>query len=681
MTPPSTPSSAFRDDIAVPPTSAFRDDIAALRGLAILLVVLFHVAPVLLPGGFIGVDVFFVISGYLITNLLRRDIVRERFSMGHFLLHRARRLLPALGLMLLATAIAGWLVLSPAEYAALGGQIGSSALYASNIWFWRHAGYFSPNATEIPLLHSWSLGVEEQFYLLWPLGLALLMRWRRDRRALVAAALLIAIASLALAQWQIWRPSSTAFFLLPGRAWELLAGAVIALAQDRAAPDGEAPARWRHWLPPLGVAIMIGAAFVIDKDASFPGLGALAPVLGAAIAIAGGDTRRGATLLAPMRWLGQISYSLYLWHWPILVLVPFWLGHGVGLGGRALLLLIAILIAALSERWIERPWRRRESPRRVLAMTAVVTLGGAAIGGAIWASHGVPARWPVNVSRLEQNVDYGGRVVLEQCAALPQGQRGKCDILPAGPVKGTILLWGDSHAGHIALPFTEATRARGMRLAVRRAVECPPTVGDADTERHAALPACQAHNRAVTAEALRGIASGDIRLVVLAMRWNSFFPEVLHLSPEQRLAYIARGFRQPDEPLARQLDRLVARLRAAGAQVLIVDQVPQFELAPRLCALHAAMFTRDPASCRAVEALLPGQRATTHAILAGIAARHGALLWDPSREMCDDRGRCRPVTDDGTVLYSDGNHLSTAGAESLRGAVDHEVAIALAAHD
>ncbi len=631
-TSPATPSRAVERR-----RNPYRPDIDGLRAVAVVVVVLFHYGAAGFSGGFVGVDVFFVISGYLITAITRGELDRGRFSIAAFYERRARRIVPAFAVVLLATGVASLFVVLPEDLRLLARSVEASALFGSNIFFSHVAAdYFdADNLTLQPLLHTWSLAVEGQFYLLFPLVLLCLGGRRRRLTPWVLAAL--ALASFAIGAWgSVYRPVS-AFYLLPGRAWELLAGGLLAFWPVR-------PARGGDGAVVAGLAA-IGLAVAVDTAATpFPGVAALVPCLGALLVIAGGSGGgRASALLGapPLAWLGRVSYSLYLWHWPVIVLARYGAGPDLPPLTRAALLLATLALAGLSHAAIERPFiARTVLPRRrgFLVGLAAALLATLALG---------------------QVLDLTGRGLLPldhlppAVATLADGHfdrlEGECPVpadggtpLPypcrfgAAGVAPSLALWGNSYA-RMWIPAlaqdAEAEGVGGMSLILSK---CPPLLDLALPSP----PGCAGFNRSAAAYVASHPA---IRTVVLGADWFVYGPDLGHL------------------------DATLDALDAAGVRVAVVLAPPQTDYpVPRTLALAALHGTAAPPPL--VEAEARRRQSDSTALIAAAAARHGAIVIDPATRLCD--GTTCPVVRDGHPLFYDAGHITVFAARAIRGMFD-----------
>jgi peptidoglycan/LPS O-acetylase OafA/YrhL len=439
----------------------YRPDIDGLRAVAVLSVLFFHFGVDSFSGGFIGVDVFFVISGFLITRLIIDATDNQSFTFGGFYLRRARRLLPALLFTILGSFIVGCVIFSPQHLQRLGGSALHGILSISNFFFWSESGYFDADAKVKPLLHLWSLSVEEQFYFIWPLTLVLLQKASLSRITTPLTFLLLGVASWAFAEWFLQSDPSGAFYLLPSRIVEFCMGAMMVwLVGISARP-------WIREVALMSGLILIGyAAISFTKQTPFPGTNALIPCLGTSLAIFGGSSRLVGALLrsTPMVFTGLISYSLYLCHWPIYVFYLY-VTDSDQLGPLQIvgLTFLSFVVATLMYRFVERPFRfTKPGPQAVLASTrfalgcSLIALVAAYLAASSWANGGWYWRFGnskelaeiFDLDRLQiETMDYGGKHL--HGAAFPQDNK-------------RILVVGDSHALSVGMGLHQSLANRGF---------------------------------------------------------------------------------------------------------------------------------------------------------------------------------------------------------------------------
>jgi peptidoglycan/LPS O-acetylase OafA/YrhL len=440
-------------------TQGYRPDIDGLRAVAVMLVVLGHAGVALVPGGFVGVDVFFVISGYLITTLIAAQKGAGRFTFREFYLRRAKRLLPALYVMMLAAMAAGWFILLPSDYSLLAQSALSAVALGSNYFFWRTSGgYFSPDAGSLPLLHVWSLSLEEQFYIVWPAALLLLLRVRapRLRLGLIAAAI---VASFAYAQYGVSQDWVSAYFLLESRAGEFLLGCLLALAwRDR--PVRESPVA-ANALSGVGLALIAASAVLLHARSPFPGVAALAPCVGAVLIIAapkfGQSLVSRALSLKPVVFVGLISYSVYLWHWPLISFLRYSRVELTPLVSAGVVA-ASLLLGWISWRLIETGYRASlhrpgKLPLAIAAMATAVTL---AVPVAIYVQHGFPQRFPFALLTQEQLTEERGRYWRDLSA--------RTGVFSEGEQAKQVLIVGDSHAYDLSYALMENHFAGRLKL-------------------------------------------------------------------------------------------------------------------------------------------------------------------------------------------------------------------------
>jgi peptidoglycan/LPS O-acetylase OafA/YrhL len=436
------------------PSLKYRPDIDGLRAVAILAVIAFHLDYGFFSGGYIGVDVFFVISGYLISNLIMRDIADGSFSLLAFYERRVRRIFPALFAMLFVVSIVAWWLLLPGQLVTFEQSLLAAIFSASNFFFWHRAGYFDLGQSYKPLLQTWTLAVEEQFYLLFPPFL-LLLKGGSPRRTKLAI-VIVTMASFTASLFVVARNLPAAFFFAPLRAWELLLGAILSQRYLPALRSALA----RHTASIVGLLLVLLPTHYYHPYTPFPGLAALPPCLGAVFIIAAGET--GTSIVGrvlswrPIVFVGLISYSLYLWHWPVIVfqatshlLVPrAYAGKHITV---LILFTVSLVLAVLSWVFVERPFRSRTvcRSRRSIFLTAGFTAAGlSAVAIAIIFLHGFPARYPPAIVKIasyhDEPIQVPWRMDVCLIGSLAEYRQDVC--LAQHPAKKSLLLVGDSHA-------------------------------------------------------------------------------------------------------------------------------------------------------------------------------------------------------------------------------------------
>ncbi len=629
-----------------------RRDIDGLRSLAIVPVLLYHAGIPGIGGGFVGVDIFFVISGFLIARLVDGELRAGTFTLLSFYERRARRILPALLTMMLATLCAAAALLLPDRYEDLGESALATLGFFSNIHFFQDTGYFAAEAASKPLLHTWSLAVEEQYYLLFPL--LLLVCRGRLRLALLLA---LAAASLAVSAFLVGRDPAAAFFLPHSRFWELLLGALLGLYADKA----PAEPGLRTAMATLGLAC-IGVAVVAFDDATpFPGLAALLPCAGTLLLLKAGGiapSEQGAVsrLLAsrPLVAIGLVSYSLYLWHWPLLVLAREWLGRELLTDESVAVLALCGLLSALSWRFVEQPFRRRRGraarpyPLSALAVTLLL-----ALGLSLWVTigRGLPGRLP-EIAQAYLAAKAERPRIKTKC--LNKEDAEACH-LGAADAPARLLLIGDSHAAVLGETLDQVTLQLGLSGSALLVSGCPPAPGVLRLGVSPDLD-CRAFGERIEAR----LEDPDLRVVVLHARWPMYI-EGTRIAGERGDPLYLRG----DDNLsavAQHLEALVAELTARGLLVFIVAGVPEagFDV-PSV--LARAALAGELVSTSLARAAVDARQARSWALLRDLADRYDAILLDPRDQLCDAE-RCL-VADPGGALYFDDDHLSLAGAERL----------------
>lgn len=450
-----------------------------------MLVVNFHAFPEALPGGFIGVDIFFVISGFLITGIVVRELDQQRFNLLTFYVRRIRRIFPALIVVLGATLVLGWLWMLPAAYAQLSADVLASAAFFANIALLSQSGYFDVESARKPLLHLWSLGIEEQFYLFWPLMLMLVARLRLS---VLAAASVIALASFALNAAMIGANPVATFYLPFTRAWELLAGAALACGWSRISQTSRAS----NWRASAGLLLIAVAVVLLDDKSAFPGWWALLPVVGGVLLLSAPAAWLCRTLLAspPLVWIGLISYPLYLWHWPLLVFFGIIKFGPLTLPERELILGLSGALAWLTYRFVESPFRvGRPNPRRIAGLCAGMVLVAAA-GAVVVGGRGFDFRLPPEIRELANVPGQTSQWRINECLLDLSHRMSFADSCVDRDRRPLVLVWGDSTSGALMPGLRKAQQTRAFGIAQFTSSSCIPAL-NTDV---AGVPNCRAIN-------------------------------------------------------------------------------------------------------------------------------------------------------------------------------------------
>jgi peptidoglycan/LPS O-acetylase OafA/YrhL len=630
-------------------TIRYRADIDGLRAVAVCSVLLFHADLGILPGGFVGVDVFFVISGYLITSIILTELDRGQFSILNFYERRIRRIAPALAVVIAASIAIGWFVLTPDDYRRFGRSVIAAAAFYSNFYFNSRTGYFAPTAETQPLLHTWSLGVEEQFYLLAPGFLLLLVhtRLRPWRKHLFFGLLAL---SLAISANGVAEEHKSAFYLLPSRAFELMIG--MALALGFVPPIRSSV--MRHIAGVSGLVMIAAAALFYNSETPFPGLAAVVPCLGAALVIHSGSTEDTATykLLAvrPIVFVGKLSYSLYLWHWPLLAFAAYDFGADLYLYHRMGLLALASILSVLSYFYIEQPVRQG---KLLLTQLKVFSAGAAALlfflgfTGAVHYFRGFPDRLgPEAAAFMHTYYDNSDRRFENESLL-----GSKNDIPPS------FVLWGDSHAEMLMKQVSRLANDRALTGWGLWGPGCPPFFGLNEPQR-STFNKClslieKAHERTQAPE---------ITNVVLIARWAAYADAIDPAVGRFSFKLVPGDEQKNRAEFARLLRTTVEQLLATGRTVTLLGPVPELPFHLPRVMTQALMRGRQADFSVPYSDFLKRQE-TVLSVLAELDQLPGVRVLYPHLRLCDG-DRCKTV-EDGKPLYRDDDHLNAVGAEFL----------------
>jgi len=635
-----------------------------LRAISVFLVVLFHLGNTGVSGGFIGVDVFFVISGYLISGILIDAMRTGKYSLLWFYERRIRRIVPALLAMIVFCLVVGYFLLTPGDYQQTGRSAFFTIIASSNVFFLNNTGYFDKSAELMPLLHTWSLGVEEEFYLFWPLLLAVLFRLcHGSRNGLRIGILCFALVSFGLNLWQIETSPKATFFLPHTRSWELAVGALLVLLPSLGSGRG------RHFLaelmPMAGIALIVWSGLNLSQSEPYPGAKALFPVLGAALVIYanGYQTVFGRLLgTGPIVFFGSISYSVYLWHWPLIV---FWRHYTNGAAftpvETAAIALGSIFMGWVSWRWVEQPFRRPVVTRKTVFAGALA--GALAVSAAILAVVSTDG-FPNRISPEAQALGDNDAMWTWSCPqSVPLNVRFYTDPTKSGPLcavganwqtaRTHAVVWGDSNTEHLMPLLDRAGREKNVSIAV--ITPCPAILHQGVVSRYwAEVTDYSERCTALQDSVLEMLEKNpDISLVLLAARWSNL-PWALFREPgEQRsteygLKLMRSGF-----------DSLLAKI-PAGRQVVLINDIPGIPVAdPAACELSRISLVRRKCDIdfdAVTWGFLDSYQRPVHELLRSVASAHpNVAVYDPEDYLCSNQ-RCMTSLN-GEFLYRDRFHI------------------------
>ncbi|VTU19080.1 acyltransferase family protein [Variovorax sp. PBL-E5] len=629
----------------------YRPDIDGLRAVAVLSVLGFHAFPQWLQGGFIGVDIFFVISGFLISTIIMGSFEGEGFSYREFYERRIRRIFPALVLVMLLCFVFGWYALLPQEWEQLGKHVASGAGFVSNFAFWNEAGYFDNAAETKPLQHLWSLAIEEQFYIFWPLLLGL--AWRRKWRVLGVVGTVAALSFL-VNVGTIHGHRTAAFYSPLSRFWELMVGGMLAYMRlHKPAPPG-----LRRHVQSIAGLLLIGLGLVfIRSGKAFPGWWGLLPTLGAFFCLAAGPTGvLNRTLLAsrPMVWFGLISYPLYLWHWPLLVYARILEGDSPSDAIRAGAMVASVVLAWLTYRFVERPLRRSENaavvPGLVAPMVAFVVLGVLAATQIFDGRHSDPYFKKTAAAAHDWGYPDGLTPIKVDGEVLFQTGHGK----------RRVLLFGDSHIEQygpraVELARTSPDTLGSLSFATWGA--CPPIPNVVDEKNNL----CAERRDG----AMRIAVSDKIDAVVFGGCWNCYFSDpskptaanaeadrFYYLDGKTHRRFMGGG--GVDYALA-TLEVVMTTLAKTKQVYLILDNPVGDDFGPEKL-VKGNRLGQMSVGRMSPTAPWPAEQKALHDRMRQIALRSGAIVIDPTETLCHD-GQCTRTTADGTPIYKDAGHL------------------------
>jgi peptidoglycan/LPS O-acetylase OafA/YrhL len=647
----------------------YRPDIDGLRALAVLSVVIYHVSPHSLPGGFLGVDIFFVISGYLISLIVFREQAAGTFSFVDFYVRRIRRLLPALAAVLLAVLVFGAFALFADEYRRLGKHALASIVFMLNFQLMSETGYFDVVSDAKPLLHLWSLSIEEQFYLLWP---ALLIMFGRIRWRVGLIIVLLCISSLFFSIYLAESNRDTLYFHPVARFWELLIGAALAYHHHRFGVNALPPIIdnvWmRHALSVIGLTAVIWALLGFNGKMPHPGMLTLVPLLGAALLIASGGAAVVDRVLAlkPVVWIGLISYPLYLWHWPVLSYIrimesgtpsKFFLFVGVG---------VSMLLAALTYQFIEKPLSKVQYARGALVSICGVMAMIFIASASVVALDGLPERSSVAYVKAAKIQMKRDSATDQSCLNLFPVGDAPTYCRQHNPNKRMIGIIGDSHA-HVLFPGTsELAQQSGYGTLLLANSGCPPLVGALTGRNAAELEVCSKNiDRIINAIS----ENKNIEYIIIATRGPQYLnglgfgpAEANYNHPPITSKYPIKSINKAETAFINGLENTVNILNQKNIKIAYLLQVPELGMTSQDCLGRPFKLINSSKSCTVDINVYKERMSSYRKLILNLTKKIPNLkIIDTENAFCTDI-YCSGFIDN-QLLYADDNHLSVAGSK------------------
>jgi peptidoglycan/LPS O-acetylase OafA/YrhL len=558
----------------------YRPDIDGMRAIAILLVVVFHAFPSALKGGFIGVDIFFVISGYLITTIIFEGLEKNSFSIRNFYSRRIRRIFPALILVLIACFIFGWFGLFSDEFAQLGKHMFGGATFTSNYFSWHEAGYFDVASDKKPLLHLWSLAVEEQFYIVWPL--LLWLGWKNKFNLLLVAIVLLCFSFwLNISYLNVNRVSG--FYAPLARAWELMIGSTLSIASIKN-NDLKISMKYQEITSLVGLLLILGGAIQLSKDSAFPGWLALLPTMGALMLLISNESWINRKILSHriLVWLGLISFPLYLWHWPLLVFTHF-VDGGMNNNTRFVVILVSILFSWITYRYIEKPIRTSSSGNGWSATLLISLIVVGAIGALTLDKKGYESRFAGSfdspeAKRMKEQIEWPAS--LYSSAECTQKYGGGYCLVSHADKTPTVALIGDSHANHFYPGLSQYFGRKNENLLMYGLAGCAPFLDiDWGIEKDGGKLNCYE----TTNQAYKNILNDrNIKTIVLAFHHSGYFSKNKQFIDNKGQFNEGSNY---DKSL-KALIRTINEFEKNGKNVYLIEDLPNLNGDIRWCVLR-----------------------------------------------------------------------------------------------
>jgi len=646
----------------------YRAEIDGLRALAVVAVILFHAGLEAFEGGFVGVDVFFVISGYLITTILIKDIESNRFSFIEFYERRSRRILPALFFMMLVCILFSWFLMLPNQMKDFSQSILAVSLFVSNVLFWVESGYFEGAAEHKPLLHTWSLAVEEQYYLLFPVFLY--ATWRFGKNYVFWIIVFVSAVSLFFSEWGARHMPSANFYLAPARVWELLAGSITAFLLQRTG------VRNNNYLSLIGIIAILASIFLYDDATPFPSFYGLVPVVGTVLLIIFASEETVVAKLLRTKvfvGVGLISYSTYLWHQPLLAFLKITDVNGGYI--RFLAVILALVLGGFSWRFVEKPFREKMKVSR--ANFFGLTLGFVCLfsvfGLAGHLTNGFDMRVAKNIQDLVKFPDQQDEIAYAACAPIKKFRKeDRCVLGDKKNIIGALI--GDSHSIMLWEPLHQRLEKLGIGVLSFSGAGCPPVLDVYRRDRH---NSCVKSNL----ESYKFVRQNpNIEFVILSARWTLYVERErfnnqeggVEMGTDVFVDVIQDGVEQVNAEAERKIKVLgainnsISNLSQFGRKIYVVYPVPEVGFKPNERLAKNLHFKRNLSITHNYDTFLYRNR-RVRSMFDKMRNSDGSIMFfDISDFICDKlTRRCKTVLETGELLYTDDNHLSDVGSDLI----------------
>ncbi|MGL5665153.1 MAG: acyltransferase family protein [Shewanella sp.] len=649
----------------------YRPDIDGLRAVAVLMVILFHMNADWIPGGFIGVDVFFVISGYIITSAIYPRILNEKFSFNHFYVRRIKRILPLFYLVVMTSLFFAYFFFTPNDFVGFADSLRYASSFISNVYFEKHSGYFAPASETLPLLHTWSLSLEEQFYFIWPMALILITR------SLTLRCFLFVISSslvglIAYSEYMARLSGSSSYYLIQSRAFEFLIGAFLAIMVCKKKISMDLPMGFWQFTGIAGMVSLAFLSFYLNENDIFPGLHALVVTIASALVILSGVSKTSIVSyilsLRPMAFIGRLSYSLYLWHWPVLAFyryyfISFTIVDAIICG------VITVVLSFVSWRWFETPLRNSKIGNLwVYLFYLILPIGGIVmIAKTIVSQDGYPDRFSNSVQEIFRQSSY----------TFDDDKKRRPQVVDSYPFESTVIgnikkpitayVWGDSHAGHFRSFVDVLGKKQGFSALYGGLGGCPPILGHDLIKYGQPEKECSKRNNEIALK----LTELKPSMVFLAGRWAMYTETTRAIGEKGSRVYLgdktdySESIDNSRRALKEGLEQTISHLIGAGIKPILFEQAPAYSFNPSNCLIKKTTYAwMKGISCDLPLNVMLERQEAANTIIYEIAKKYPQVKVIPVVSLLCDETSCKSQLNN-TPLYFDNNHLNYEGGRVL----------------